>query len=165
MRAKSKPINNAEIHLLVLAECRSEPKTNQLKLLEVEQDSPPSIVSLMGIEKINRTFALRETMIALGDERFWLEDPKALWLHWGILPNCQMTDAQRLNALTRLIILISLIMLLFGLCRWYLFLLLGLGLVIILWYTTRPKPIIENYCQGSYCSEDIKPKIRFRSRR
>jgi hypothetical protein len=83
----------------------------------------------------------------MSSERFWLEQPICLLSSTTLIPNCTMTTAARLNALTRLIILISLVLYFFCLCQWWLFLLLGLLLVIILYYLDPHKktPCVENY--------------------
>jgi hypothetical protein len=70
-------------------------------------------------------------------EQFWLEDYRVLFQSPTFLPTNQMTEVQRLNTLTRLILLIAIILAIFHLGNWLLFLLLGLGLVILLYYAQR----------------------------
>lgn len=91
-------------------------------------------------------------------ERFWLEEPVSLFRSTTLIPQCGMTTAARLNALTRLVLLITLILYLFCVGRWWLFLLLGLLLVIILYYLdqqsqNRTGIIVENYV----CPQRISP--------
>jgi len=65
-------------------------------------------------------------------EPFWLDDPKILITKLDIIPNRKMTGNERLNAITRLIILITFIMFVIGYDKWYLIFLLGILLVLIL---------------------------------
>ena len=68
---------------------------------------------------------------------FWIEDPKVLFNTFELIPNGKMTDAERLNAMTRVIIIIAAIMFLFKFPVWWLFLSLGLMVVIIFWYIIK----------------------------
>lgn len=84
-------------------------------------------------------------------ERFWLEEPVSLFRSTTLIPQCGMTTAARLNALTRLVLLIALILYLFCIGQWWLFLLLGLLLVIVLYYLDQQSQnryngvVVENY--------------------
>lgn len=91
--------------------------------------------------------------------KFWLEDWSALFQNFDILPECGMQNAERLNTMTRLIFVIAIILAIVGVGSWLLFLILGLILVVILWYNSERKSKIENYrcqqksstlCKGSY---------------
>lgn len=74
-------------------------------------------------------------------EKFWLEDITDLFRQVTILPNSDMTEEERLNTMTRLVIIISIILLLFGIGSWLLFLVLGVVLVIVLYYANvKSKP-------------------------
>lgn len=64
---------------------------------------------------------------------FWLEDPPALVKTFDFLPQNDMDDIERLNAMTRMIIIISVIMFLAQFQLWWFFLTLGLIVVISLW--------------------------------
>lgn len=84
------------------------------------------------------------------NERFWLEEPVSLFRSTTLIPQCGMTTAARLNALTRLVLLIALILYLFCIGQWWLFLLLGLLLVIVLYYLDQQSQnrygvVVENY--------------------
>lgn len=68
---------------------------------------------------------------------FWFEDPSALFQTFDIIPNADMTDAERLNAMTRVIIVISAIMFVVKFPAWWLFLVLGIIVVIILWFIIK----------------------------
>lgn len=81
------------------------------------------------------------------NEKFWLESPNSLYSKLSIFPHCGMTDCERLNAMTRLIVVIAVILFFIPLASWWLFLILGILLILGLYYISRtPKPnIIENY--------------------
>lgn len=93
-------------------------------------------------------------------ERFWLEEPASLFKRLSLLPHCGMTDCERLNAMTRLIIVIAVILFIIPLASWWLFLILGIILIVGLYYMSRtPKPnIIENY-RCRYRQRHKKPQI------
>jgi hypothetical protein len=67
------------------------------------------------------------------EERFWLEEPRHLLRQWTLVPSPDMTNNMRLNALTRLVLVVSLVLLLAGVRQWWLFLLMGLLLLILAW--------------------------------
>ena len=70
---------------------------------------------------------------------FWFDDPSALFQTFHIVPNPDMTDAERLNAMTRVIIVIAAIMFLLKFPIWWLFLGLGILVVIVLWYIIKSR--------------------------
>ena len=69
--------------------------------------------------------------------KFWLENPISLFQDLDILPNPTMTNDEKLNALTRAIIIISAIMFAFRFPTWWLFLFVGILVVIVIWYMTK----------------------------
>mgnify|MGYP006275758863 CR=1 FL=1 len=90
------------------------------------------------------------------EENFWLEEPIVLFRTTTIIPNPYMSYHGKLNALTRLILLITLFLYLFCVSRWWFFLLVGLLFVIILYYLqpypssyNKSRNVVENYI----CSE------------
>ena len=85
-------------------------------------------------------------------EKFWLQDWSVLFRNYTILPECGMQNAERLNAMTRLIFVIAIILAIIGVGSWLLFLILGLVLVVILWYSCERKSKIENYRCRSHTS-------------
>jgi hypothetical protein len=68
---------------------------------------------------------------------FWFEDPSSLFQNFDIIPHIDMTEAERFNSMTRVIIIISAVMFALKFPFWWLFLTLGLIVVIILWYIIR----------------------------
>ena len=72
---------------------------------------------------------------------FWLSDPTILIRDLTLLPNQEMTNAQRLNALTRLLLLTALLMYLCGNDQYLTVLVVGIVVILIL-RSNRPK---ENF--------------------
>ena len=72
--------------------------------------------------------------------KFWVEDPCVLFRTLEVLPTREMTKEQKLNALTRLVVLVALGMYFLQYDSWFLFLVLGILLLIGLNYVTDMKP-------------------------
>ena len=70
--------------------------------------------------------------MADNSEKFWLNDPKALFSSTNVIPNSDMTNAERLNALTRLLLVITTGMYFLGYDQYFTVLALGILLIIIL---------------------------------
>ena len=64
-------------------------------------------------------------------EKFWLNDPKVL-LSCNIIPTLKMTKTERLNAFTRLVIVIAIIMYLLNYDHYMTVLIIGLLLILLL---------------------------------
>lgn len=75
-------------------------------------------------------------MIVMSDDNlcdpFWLNNPKVLFTTWDFIPTASMTNAERLNALTRLLILITIGMYFLGYEQYCTVLILGILLIVIL---------------------------------
>lgn len=65
-------------------------------------------------------------------EKFWLDDPNVLWNSFNIIPTVDMSNAERLNSLTRLLILTTVILYASGYQLYYVVLILGILLVVVL---------------------------------
>ena len=65
-------------------------------------------------------------------EKFWLNDPNSLFSSINVLPTREMTNAERLNALTRLLLVITVGMYFLGYDQYFTVLALGILLIIIL---------------------------------
>ena len=70
-------------------------------------------------------------------EPFWIQDPRVLCTSFVLLPSPVMTEAQRFNAMTRLILIITIFLFFIPLASWILFLICGIILLVIL-YSLRP---------------------------
>ena len=64
--------------------------------------------------------------------KFWLNNPKALFSSMDVLPTSEMTSAERLNALTRLLLIVTAGMYFLGYDQYFTVLALGILLIIIL---------------------------------
>lgn len=89
---------------------------------------------------------------------FWFEDPSAIFQTFDIIPNSNMTDAERLNAMTRVIIIISAIMFVIKFPAWWIFLVLGIIVVIILWFIMKSREQIyaDNLRKHQYAREYLR---------
>lgn len=67
------------------------------------------------------------------DQRFWLEDPSTLIKSFHLLPDERAGRIERLNSLSLLIIIISLVLFLLKVRYWWVFLIGGLLVTIVLW--------------------------------
>lgn len=94
--------------------------------------------------------------------KFWLEDPSQLFT-LQIFPAQGMTKAEKLNSITLLILIISLILYLMGIKWWLIFLLLGLLLVVILQYapaSSKVFPQLEGFSiTPTYLSPDFQQTV------
>lgn len=68
----------------------------------------------------------------MSNDTFWLNDPKVLFKTLDFIPTQTMTNPERLNALTRLLILITIGMYMMGYDQYFTVLVLGLLLIVIL---------------------------------
>jgi hypothetical protein len=73
------------------------------------------------------------------NEKFWVENPKFLFCTLNPYPKGNINSIKRLNAITRLILYISLLFYLFKYKYWHIFLFLGIFFVILLYYITNNK--------------------------
>lgn len=93
---------------------------------------------------------------------FWLQKPCALFENLEILPCGDMSKEEKLNALTRLIILISLVLFVSEVKWWLQFLVLGIVFVIILSSSLCPTKkegftINPTYAEGSIPTTTVPP--------
>lgn len=58
-------------------------------------------------------------------EKFWLEDPSVLFTNLEVVPKKDMTQNEKLNAMTRLIVVVSLVLLVMNKPWWVTFLIVG----------------------------------------
>lgn len=82
-------------------------------------------------------------------EKFWLEEPQDIIARATILPSHNDSFEQKLNAVTRLIIIITVILALVKWRHWQVFLALALILIVVV-YLNRGPPLIEHF------DEDLK---------
>lgn len=96
-------------------------------------------------------------------DQTWIENPSILFRNYTLIPSCGMTEAERLNAITRLIIVITVILFFIPIASWWIFFLLGLGLVLLLYFTSKNKndQLVENYRCFYRLRRTSKPKQIF----
>lgn len=73
----------------------------------------------------------------MSDVNFWVEDPCELFSSWAILPTTKMSKQEKLNALTRLVLVTAVIMYALKYDMWLTFLILALLLLVVLNYGTK----------------------------
>lgn len=74
----------------------------------------------------------------MSDSKFWVEDPCILISDIKVFPTAEMNKDEKLNALTRLSIIISIIMYLMKYKYWFMFLVLAILIIILLKYIKVP---------------------------
>ena len=82
------------------------------------------------------------------ENKFWFDNMKCLFYEHHIYPSKRMSLESKMNAMTRLIILIFLILLfseVFNMKNNIIFLILSLFIIIILYYKEKNNQMIENY--------------------
>lgn len=68
-------------------------------------------------------------------EPFWLDSPSILLTNLELVPNCDMTKEERLNAITRLILIVSLVLFIFVKSTlWLTVLVSGLVVVLVIYF-------------------------------
>lgn len=72
---------------------------------------------------------------------FWLENPNVLFQTSEIISNDDMSQGARLNAMTRIIIIIAAIMYAIKFPLWWLFLIISILVVIIIWFIEKQNEI------------------------
>lgn len=82
-------------------------------------------------------------------ERFWLEEPRDLIAKANVLPSHRDSFEEKLNSVTRLIIVITIIMAILNWRHWQIFLVLSLILLVMV-YLNRGPSLIEHF------DEDLK---------
>jgi len=88
------------------------------------------------------------------DDSFWAKDPAALFQNFAVFPTPDMTKNEKLNALTRLAVAVSIIMYFMEYQHWFIFLILSLLVIVILAYAGGPESFRTESLEESNISED-----------
>lgn len=97
--------------------------------------------------------------MATSSEKFWLESPKSLFSQMKIVPKENMKLAEQMNALTRLVFILFLVLNLMGFKDAMLFLFLSVIFIIILYYIQKGQmTTCENYEPEQVLASKILPK-------
>lgn len=93
-------------------------------------------------------------------ERFWLEDPRLLVSNLRFLPGEDLTVHENLNAVTRLILLVSIVLAIAGWKHWLTFLLIAVVLIIFVYLSKLEdqKSSIEHFNEDMDNFEFYKDK-------
>lgn len=73
----------------------------------------------------------------MSQKKFWIKDPCVLFSDPQIIPTSSMTKAEKLNALSRLVIVIAIGMYFMKYENWLIFLTLSLLIIILLYFSTN----------------------------
>jgi hypothetical protein len=91
------------------------------------------------------------------NHKFWLEDFCSLYSSMDCFPKKEMSQNQKLNAMTRLILVLSIVLYFIGKTWWLTFLILGLAVIIVIKYARRD---IEGYSAlAHYTSPDVNQTV------
>lgn len=99
--------------------------------------------------------------------RFWVDHPASLMSSLEVWPRADMSDEERLNAMTRGVIIISAIMFLFKFPAWSAFLVVGIMTVIVMWLSmmaSRRQPRIQREFIRRPIIAPIQPPVNHRIR-
>jgi hypothetical protein len=113
--------------------------------------------------------------MSTNDDKFWVEDPCILFTNISLFPTKSMTKSEKLNALSRLVIIISLLLYLMENEQWFVFLTLSLLIIIIMNYQQEKEkfkksellsnennttPLLENFSiTPTYSGSDFQQTI------
>jgi len=86
----------------------------------------------------------------MANVKFWIEDPCILFTDLVFFPTVDMTQEQKLNALTRLALVISIVMYMMEYKQWLNFLLIAVLLLIIVQYSTKTKQSKETILKENF---------------
>lgn len=64
--------------------------------------------------------------------KFWVNDPCILLTDFNLIPNSSLTQNEKLNALTRIVLIVSIIMYFIEYKQWYLFSIIGLLMILLI---------------------------------
>jgi hypothetical protein len=106
------------------------------------------------------------------NDKFWTEDPCILFTNITLFPTKNMVKSEKLNALTRLVIIISLLLYLMENDNWFVFLTLSILIIIIMNYkeeqekfkkselSTKDEDLVENFSiTPTYTGSDFQQTI------
>lgn len=96
------------------------------------------------------------------EQKFWLDDPCCLFSDFELLPRKDMTTNEKLNALTRLVIIIAVVMYVMNYEYWFNFLVISLLIIIVsryLYKNSRKEGFSMNptYTEGSAPFTTVPP--------
>lgn len=90
-------------------------------------------------------------------EKIWIEDPSVLFRSLNVFPNADMTEEERFNAITRLIIVITILLFFLGYKQWLVFLIASIVVLLIVYFSKKPT-VVEHYKDTEVKIEPRKPQ-------
>ena len=94
------------------------------------------------------------------NDKFWVDDPCILFTVCSVFPTKTMSKNQKLNALTRLILVIAVIMYFSDNAWWFCFLAVAIFAIIILKYNSSLNPLQESFTiTPTYNSPDFQQTV------
>jgi Family of unknown function (DUF5762) len=108
-------------------------------------------------EILEETSDIQET-VAEDDTNFWLKNPNILFdLKLGLFPTSSMSKTEKLNSVTRVVLLISIILLVCKFEYWYIFLIVSLFVILSVKYSA---PVKEGFTvTPHYPSTDFQQTV------
>lgn len=88
--------------------------------------------------------------------KFWLLDPGELFTSLDVIPNSSMNNAERLNALTRLLILITIGLYVLGYENYLTVLVMGLILIIVIYYNQPVENFVPTISEQQALDQGIR---------
>ncbi len=79
------------------------------------------------------------------DEKFWLEEPRDLFARLNLLPSSTDTLEEKLNTISRLLIVASIILCILKWKHWYVLLITGIFLIIFVYLLKSEKSVVEHF--------------------
>lgn len=89
----------------------------------------------------------------------WLDDPSLLFKGQEIFPTDTMTEGERLNTLTRLVIVVSIIFYMYKWTLWWVFLCVSLIFIVGIWIYNKNN-IPQKNIQKAYFRPPLEPIIK-----
>lgn len=85
------------------------------------------------------------------NDLFWINNPKILIENLNIIPSPSMTEMERLNTISRLIIVMTIILYISGYNLWFYFMILSLSIIIFIYYYNENEKINNNIIETYRC--------------
>jgi hypothetical protein len=92
--------------------------------------------------------------MSANSDKFWVEDPCVLFTNLEFFPVKNMTKSEKLNALTRLVIIVSLLLYVMENEQWFVFLTLSMLIIIIMNYQGEQ----EKFKKSKLSTKEEKPE-------
>jgi hypothetical protein len=103
----------------------------------------PANNQIPSINRVNNIISPQEVTMEIP---FWISNPNVLFTSTEIIPGPNMSMEERMNAMTRVVIVIAAIMYSIQFPAWWLFLAISLIVIVVIWYSmVKQKPVERHY--------------------